>query len=130
MHHSHQFFNISTRDEVYRFDAASVVYLRARGNYTDIMTIDQRTITVCSSLSHVHGILNESIHDWPFCFARVGKSLVVNMAYVSQINVPGQFMILSDHKSFATKLTATKTSLRELKNRICGEQKQKEFPFS
>lgn len=119
-----QFFTISTRDEMYRFDAATVMYLHAKGNYTDITTSDRRMVTVCSSLSHVHGLINECISDSVFCFVRVGKSLVVNTAYVSQINIPGQFFILSDRKSFTTKLTAPKTSLRGLKELICGENVQ------
>lgn len=121
MHQHIQFFTISTRDEMYRFDAASVMYMHAKGNYTDITTVDRRTITVCSSLSHIHSHLNECISDSVFCFVRVGKSLVVNMAYVTQINIPNQYFILSDRRTFTTKLTAPKSSLRQLKGLICGE---------
>lgn len=124
MQKHNQFFTISTRDEMYRFEAANVMYLHAKGNYTDIMTCDRRTITVCSSLSRIHGLLDECVSDSEYSFVRVGKSLVVNMAYVSHINIPGQFFVLSDRKSFSTKLTAPKASLRGLKDLICGENVQ------
>lgn len=124
MHEDIKFFTISTRDEIYRFDAATVMYLRAKGNYTDITTIDRRTITVCSSLSHIHDLLNECVCNSAYSFVRVGKSLVVNMAYVSHINIPNQFFILSDRHSFMTKLTAPKGSLRQLKGLICGDTEE------
>lgn len=107
---------------MYRFEAANVMYLHAKGNYTDITTSDRRTVTVCSNLSHIHDLLMACTSgDSDYSFVRVGKSLVVNLAYVSHINIPGQLFVLSDRKSFSTKLTAPKASLRGLKDLLCGE---------
>lgn len=111
-----QYLYLNSRDELLRLDVNRIVFFQANGNYTDIISANKLKHTVCMSLSKVQQVIAENLAERATRFARIGKSLIVNMVYINQINVPSQKLLLSDGYSFAFKISVSKDALRKLKD--------------
>lgn len=109
---------LNSRDELLRLDVNKIVYFQANGNYTDIVSANKIKHTVCMNLSKTQQIITERMTDINSKFVRIGKSLIVNMRYINQINIPHQKLLLTDAFSFAFKVTVSKEALRKLKDII------------
>lgn len=80
---------INSRDELRLIELDEVLYLKACGNYTDFHFTDARVKSEPNSLFVFYQqieMLYGNLSDSPFL--RVGRSYVVNMNYVSLVNVP------------------------------------------
>ena len=113
-----QYLYLNSRDELLRLDIAKIVFFQANGNYTDIVSANKIKHTVCMNLSKTQQIISEKLSDASNRFVRIGKSLIVNMRYINQINIPHQKLLLTDAYTFAFKVTVSKEALRKLKDII------------
>lgn len=59
--------------------------------------------------------LSDKLYNGSNIFIRVGKRFIVNTAYVYQINIHKQQLILSDYDHFAFALGISKEALRQMK---------------
>lgn len=106
------YFN--TRDELNRIDIDKIVYCEADGNYTDIVMVNKLRATIGMNLGEMERTLASQIGA-DANFMRIGRRFIINMQYIYQINVLKQQLILSDYDHFAFQLTASKDSLRKVK---------------
>jgi len=111
-----QYLYLNSRDELLRLDVSKIVFFQANGNYTDIVSANKLKHTVCMSLSKVQQVIADNLADRAGRFARIGKSLIVNMVFINQINIPSQKLLLSDAYTFAFKISVSKDALRKLKD--------------
>lgn len=120
------FLTITNANELIRIPAESLVYIASEGNYSDIYTRDGGTRTVTVQL----GILEEMIHQQfqrPDEFARIGKSLIVNLKLIHYINPTKRQLILSDCRTFKFSLDASKEALKKLKEYFENERNNETF---
>lgn len=111
---------INTRDELNLIDLDLVACIQASGNYSNIMYIDGNKIMVSVGLSQLEIIIIDAINKQQMTntFVRLGRSVIVNNRYLSQINVLKQKLTLSDRGSHAYQLTVPKSLLKDYKELI------------
>ena len=110
------FLTISNANELVRIAAGSLVYISSEGNYSDIYTRDREKRTVTMQLGIIEELIHKQFHTDGNSFVRIGKSLIVNMDFVTYINPAKKQIVLSDSHTFKFNLEASKEALRELKN--------------
>lgn len=111
---------INTRDELNLIDLDLVACINASGNYSNIMYIDGNKILVSVGLSQMEIIINDAVskQQLPNTFVRLGRSVIINNRYLSQINILKQKLTLSDRGTHAYQLTVPKTLLKNYKELI------------
>ncbi len=115
------FFN--SRDELLRIDISKIVYFEADGNYTNIMTVNKLKGSVCMNLGEMEHNLEEQLGESAKIFMRIGKSFIINMNYIYQIQVLKQHLVLSDHDHFAFQITISKKALKAVKELVLENRK-------
>ena len=117
---------LTNANELIRIPAEGLAYISSEGNYSDIFTCDGEKRTVTVQL----GILEEMIHrqfQRPDEFARIGKSLIVNLKLIHYINPAKRQLILSDCRTFRFDLDASKEALKKLKEYFEKERNNETF---
>lgn len=111
---------INTRDELNLIDLDLVACIHASGNYSNIMYIDGNKIMVSVGLSQFETIIKDAINKQRMAntFVRLGRSVIVNNRYLSQINILKQKLTLSDRGTHAYQLTVPKSLLKNYKELI------------
>lgn len=105
------FFN--TRDELTKVCLDDVMYVVSDGNYITLRFKSGRAVTLLASLQNFMQAV-EPVEDHRF--ERIGKSHVVNMVYVSQINTLRKTVVLvDDDVNERVELIISKEAIRTLK---------------
>lgn len=106
----------STRDELTRIRLERVMYFEADANYTKVVFSNGVTATLLTSLVHLEKLIAGVIIEKNSIFVRIGKRYIINSAYLFQINVLRQRLVLSDLASpYTATLSVSKDALRKLK---------------
>lgn len=111
---------INTRDELNLIDLDLVACIHANGNYSNVMYIDGNKIMVSIGLSQFELIIKDAVTKQHLAntFVRLGRSVIVNNRYLSQINILKQKLTLSDRGTHAYQLTVPKNLLKSYKELI------------
>lgn len=111
---------INTRDELNLIDLDLVACINANGNYSNVMYIDGNKIMVSVGLSQFESIIKDcSIkHQSANTFVRLGRSVIINNRFLSQINILKQKLTLSDRGVHAYQLTVPRNLLKSYKELI------------
>lgn len=114
------YFN--TRDELTKVCLDDVMYVTSDGNYIALNFKSGRTVTLLASLQNfMQAVSSMKEH----CFERVGKSHVVNIAYVSQINSLRKTIVLvDDDTNESVELIVSKDAIRTLKAAVMASPKK------
>lgn len=107
------YFN--SRDEFLRLDISKIMYFEADGNYTNIVMSNKLKATVGLSLSQMEKFLTESLREKARSFIRIGKSCILNVNHIVRIDVPHQFVIVTDYTQGGYQISVSKEALRTLK---------------
>jgi DNA-binding LytR/AlgR family response regulator len=107
--------------ELYRFPADKIVYASASGNYTDIHTADGGTKTVTMQLNQVATCMEQQLDLEETSFVRVGRSLIINTAYIAYINPTKKQLELNNFNNAKVQESASTEALRELLNLLKDE---------
>lgn len=113
---SPDYLYLNSRDTLLRLDVGHVVFFEADGNYTNIVSANKVKHTVGMTLAKMQTLLIQTLGESASRFARIGKSHIVCLRYINEINVPKQSLVLSDGHTFAFKLNVSKEALRKLKD--------------
>lgn len=106
----------STRDELTRIRLERVMYFEADANYTKVVFSNGVTATLLTSLVHLEKLIAGVLIEKNSIFVRIGKRYIINSAYLFQINVLRQRLVLSDLASpYTATLSVSKDALRRLK---------------
>lgn len=106
----------STRDELTRIRLEKVMYFEADANYTRVVFVNGLTAMLLTSLVHLEELISGVLIEKNSIFVRIGKRYIINSAYLFQINVLRQRLVLSDMTStFTATLSVSKDALRKLK---------------
>lgn len=103
----------STSTELLRVELDTVVFIKADGNYSTITLLDKSEYTLTMQLGKIEDKIADFADDNRF--VRIGRALIVNSDFVTMIHPTKQKMVLSDGRSFRFMLSASKESLKQLK---------------
>ncbi len=110
---------INSRDELIIIDLEKVAYLRAQGNYTEVMYIEGQSLLLTLGLSRLETMIRDSMpKDRPGIFARMGRSLIINQRFLTRISVLNQKLTLSDRGKNSYTLSVPKDLLKGYKKAI------------
>ena len=118
-------FYFHTRDEMVRVDLRKVLYFKADRNYTDVYFLNGHHVTLLTSLLNIEKMLEDDrMKGKTIPFVRLGRSLIVNVTFILQINVLKQELCLSDMKTSGVyKVSVPKEVLKNLKE-LYNKKKQ------
>lgn len=108
----------STNTEMVQIPDDTLAYVEADGNYSTLHMADGSQYVLTLQLGQVEKRLADLLNQHDTRFIRIGKSLIINQAYLSFINYTRQRMILSDCRTFRHELSASKEALKALKDYI------------
>lgn len=110
---------INSRDELLIIDLSKVAYCQANGNYTQLTYIGGKTHLLTLGLSKVEEFIRRS---WPASqpspFVRLGRSLIINQAYLTEISETRQKITLSDYGANHHTVSVPKPLLKQYKEKI------------
>jgi len=108
---------INGRDELLVLDLTKVACFKADVDYTTAYYVSGLTTTIAMGLNKVESII-AAVPKSPLCdFVRVGRSYIVNQAYLYQIQTLRQKLILCDGNKIIT-LPVSKEALKRYKQYI------------
>ena len=106
---------ISKGTELLRIPAHRLVYISADGNYSEVVTQDNRKRIVSFQLGQIEDMIGDQLGDEGSNFIRLGRGLIINLDFVYLVDVAKQALILSDCTSCYHELTASREVLIKLK---------------
>ena len=87
-----EWLRISTSTELVRVATDEIVYVRADGNYSDLVLTNGQRRKMTFQLHFFDEVFQQLQNNM---FVRVGRSLIVNKRYIYVINLTEQQLILS-----------------------------------
>ena len=109
------YFN--SRDELIAVDFDLVAVIQADGNYTRLIYSNKREVTLSMGISKVSEVLQRR-HAASNHFLRIGRSTIINHAYLERIDVQRQFIVLADDKGNEIRVKASKQVLKSYKTAL------------
>lgn len=106
---------ISTSLDLVRIAPERIVYIASDGNYSTMVQTDNEVRMLSYQLGQIEKMISSQLGSEDKVFIRLGKSLIINSAYIYYINIAKQKLILSDVASFSHTVTASKEALKQLK---------------
>jgi len=127
-----EWLRIITSNEFMRVATIEIVYVRANGNYCDLMLTSGRCHTMTFQLHCLEDAFEKLHNNY---FIRVGRSLIVNRRYVHIINLTEQLLVLSgqamrepivfsgvERKDRPNRLQLSRENLKELWDKLKEEK--------
>lgn len=110
---------LNSRDELIIIDLAKIAFFQANGNYTHMQYIKGETHLLTIGISKVEEFIRQVWPaDQPSPFIRLGRSLLVNQTYLTEINILKQRITLSDRETNNYTLAVPKPLLKQYKELI------------
>ena len=116
-----EWLRISTSTELVRVATDEIVYVRADGNYSDLVLTNGKSRKMTFQL-HFFDEVFQQLQD--NMFARVGRSLIVNKRYIHVINLTEQILIFSGQqiKGDIKPVNVSRDALKQLKELLENEK--------
>lgn len=109
---------INTRDELIVFRCEHIAYFRADHNYTTAVYINGTEQVVCKGLSFLEQQLSLLYSPTVSPFVRIGRSILVNTAFVMSVSVAKKRLVLSDCNDYTLILSVSSAVLRSYKDLV------------
>ena len=107
---------ISRGTELLRVPACRLVYISPDGNYSNVVTQDNRKQIVSFQLGQIEDLIRDQLDVDENNFIRLGRGLIINLDFVYSIDISKQKIILSDCLNCYHELSASKEVLTKLKS--------------
>ena len=112
---THLQFN--TRDDFYRIPTSRIVFFVADKNYTILQLSNGKTLMFTFTLQKMQEYIVASLGAAARTFARVGRSHIVNLAYVYHIDIAKQRLVLyAEREAVEYAIPVSKEALRSLRS--------------
>ena len=109
---------ISKGTELFRIPADRLVFVAADGNYSTVVTQDNRKTMVSMQLGQIEDLIGDQLGDAGSNFVRLGRGLVINTDYIFSIDTTRQRIVLSDCHGCYHDLSASREVLIKFKSYI------------
>ena len=106
---------ISKGTEFLRVPQDKLVYISSEGNYSNVVTVDNRQRLVTFQLGQLEGMIGGQLGEKGSHFLRIGRSLIINIDYIYLIDISKQQLVLSDCSGCYHELSASREVLIKLK---------------
>ena len=116
-----EWLRISTSTELVRVATDEIVYVRADGNYSDLMLTNGKSRKMTFQIHFFDEIFQQLRRNM---FVRVGRSLIVNKRYIYVINLSEQTMLFAGQqiKGEITPVRVSREALKQLKEQLEDEE--------
>ena len=116
-----EWLRISTSTELVRVATDEIVYVRADGNYSDLVLTNGKSRKMTFQLHFFDEVFQRLQNNM---FARVGRSLIVNKRYIHVINLTEQILIFSGQqiKGDIKPVNVSRDALKQLKELLENEK--------
>ena len=116
-----EWLRISTSTELVRVATDEIVYVRADGNYSDLVLTNGKSRKMTFQLHFFDGAFRQLQNNM---FVRVGRSLIVNKRYIHVINLTEQILIFSGQqiKTDIKPVNVSREALKQLKDLLENEK--------
>ena len=116
-----EWLRISTSTELVRVATDEIVYVRADGNYSDLVLTNGKSRKMTFQLHFFDEVFQQLQNNM---FARVGRSLIVNKRYIHVINLTEQILIFSGQqiKGDIKPIGVSSDALKQLKELLENEK--------
>lgn len=116
-----EWLRISTSTELVRVATDEIVYVRADGNYSDLVLTNGKSRKMTFQLHFFDEVFQQLQNNM---FARVGRSLIVNKRYIHVINLTEQILIFSGQqiKGDIKPVSVSREALKQLKELLENEK--------
>ncbi len=116
-----EWLRISTSTELVRVATDEIVYVRADGNYSDLMLTSGKSRKMTFQI-HFFDEIFQQLHR--NMFVRVGRSLIVNKRYIYVINLSDQMMLFAGQqiKGEIAPVKVSREALKQLKEQLEDEK--------
>ena len=116
-----EWLRISTSTELVRVATDEIVYVRADGNYSDLVLTNGKSRKMTFQLHFFDEVFQQLQNNM---FARVGRSLIVNKRYIHVINLTEQILVFSGQqiKSDIKPVNVSRDALKQLKELLESEK--------
>ena len=116
-----EWLRISTSTELVRVATDEIVYVRADGNYSDLVLTNGKSRKMTFQLHFFDEVFQQLQNNM---FARVGRSLIVNKRYIHVINLTEQILIFSGQqiKGDIKPICVSRDALKQLKELLENEK--------
>jgi len=111
-----RYIYFNSRDTFFRIALSQIVFFSADKNYTFLQLTNGQKLVFTFSLQKMEQYLSEKLNEDAKIFARIGKSYIINLNYVYQIDIVKQKLHLFDpviSKTFT--LDISKEALKNLR---------------
>jgi Response regulator of the LytR/AlgR family len=111
-----RYIYFNSRDEFFRIHLSQIIYFAADKNYTLMQLQNGQKLIFTFSLQKMQEYLAEKLQEDAKHFARIGKSYIINLNYVYQIDTAKQqlkLLSISNQKEF--RLLVSKDALKNLR---------------
>lgn len=110
---------LNSRDDLIIINLQKIAYFQANGNYTRMCYIGGETHLLTIGLSKIEEYLRATASAGvATSMLRLGRSLIINQNFLSEINVLKHRLTLSDCEGHAHCLEVPKPLLKEYKEKI------------
>lgn len=110
-----KYLTLSNNKELYRLPIDNIMYVAGDGDYSQIMMADGKDRTVTCQLGRMEEMMQKQLQQDGRHLVRIGKSLIVNMNFITYINPAKKLIVLSDCRGLEFKQSASKEALSDLK---------------
>ncbi len=86
----------NTRDVLTCIPLDKVMYFESDANYTHVIFANGTKATLLISLTRLENLIGEVLLERRSIFVRIGKKYIVNSAFIFQIDILNQRLLLSD----------------------------------
>ena len=116
-----EWLRISTSTELVRVATDEIVYVRADGNYSDLVLTNGKSRKMTFQLHFFDEAFQQLQNNM---FVRVGRSLIVNKRYIHVINLTEQILVFSGQqiKSDIRPVNVSRDALKQLKELLENEK--------
>ncbi len=108
----------NSRDELVAIDFDNVAVVQADGNYSRVVFINKHEINLAIGINKLADMLAKAKFDKAF-FVKIGRSLLINQAFLERIDLQKQQITLTDRGISAIRISVTKNVLKSYKNFVC-----------
>lgn len=110
---------LNSRDELLIIDLTKIAFLQSNGNYTNMQYIKGETHLLTIGITKVGEYIRQVWPaDQPSPFIRLGRRLLINQTYLTEINMLKQRITLSDRETNCYTLAVPKPLLKQYKELI------------
>ena len=110
---------LNSRDELLIIDLTKIAFLQSNGNYTNMQYIKGETHLLTIGITNVEEYIRQVWPaDQPSPFIRLGRRLLINQTYLTEINMLKQRITLSDRETNCYTLAVPKPLLKQYKELI------------